>query len=94
MPGGCVDLFVGAQGAVMIAGAATTFYDLGADDECVLAGLRMRPGAAAAVIGRPVDEFTDRQLPMDSIFGRRGDLVAEKVLAALPGTELRRCRTC
>jgi AraC-like DNA-binding protein len=82
LPDGCVDLFVGSQGAVMIAGAATTFYDLGADAECVLAGLRLRPGAAAAVIGRPVDEFTDRQLPMGSIFGRRGDLVAEKVLTA------------
>jgi AraC-like DNA-binding protein len=82
MPDGCVDLFVSSQGTVLVAGAATTFYDLRADDECMLAGLRLRPGTASAVIGRPVNEFTDRQIPVDSIFGRRGYAVAEKVLAA------------
>lgn len=82
MPDGCVDLFVSSRGAVMIAGAATAFYDLDADEECVLAGLRLRPGAACAVIGQPVDDFTDRQVRVDSIFGQRGNLVAERVLAA------------
>ena len=53
IPDGCVDLFVGSQGEVMIAGPATTFYDLRADKGSVLAGLRLRPGTAAAVVGRP-----------------------------------------
>jgi transcriptional regulator GlxA family with amidase domain len=48
----------------------------------VLAGLRLRPGTAGAVIGRPVSEFTDHQVHIDSIFGVRGHLMAEKVLAA------------
>jgi AraC-like DNA-binding protein len=82
MPDGCVDLFVSSQGDVMIAGPATTFYDLRPDKEYVLAGLRLRPGTAAAVIGRPVSEFTDRQVPVDSLFGVRGYLMAEKVFAA------------
>jgi AraC-like DNA-binding protein len=85
MPDGCVDLFVTAQGDVMLAGPATTFYDLRPGTGCVLAGLRLRPGVAAAVVGRPVSEFTDRQGPVDSIFGVgyfRSYLMAEKVLAA------------
>ncbi|BBZ51565.1 helix-turn-helix transcriptional regulator [Mycobacterium heidelbergense] len=82
MPDGCVDLFVGSRGDVMIAGPATTFYDLPPDTGCVLAGLRLRPGAAAALIGPPASEFTDRRVLLDSIFGVRGTLMAEMVLAA------------
>jgi hypothetical protein len=51
IPDGCVDLFVSSQGEVMIAGPATTFYDLRADKECVLAGIRLRPGTAAGLVG-------------------------------------------
>jgi AraC-like DNA-binding protein len=82
IPDGCVDLFVSSRGDVMIAGPATTFYDLGANEGGVLAGLRLRPGVAAAVIGRPVSEFTDRQVLLDSVFGAGGHPVAEKVFAA------------
>jgi AraC-like DNA-binding protein len=77
-----MDLFVGSWGDVMIAGPATTFYNLRADEDGLLAGLRLRPGAAAAVIGRPASEFTDRQVLLDSVFGARGHPMAEKVLAA------------
>lgn len=82
MPDGCMDVFVSAQGDVMVAGPATTFYDLRQDKECVLTGLRLRPGTAAAVVGRPVSEFTDRQVLIDSIFGVSVDEMAETVLAA------------
>jgi hypothetical protein len=82
MPDGCVDLFVSSQGDVMLAGPATTFYDLRPDNGCVLAGLRLRPGAAAAVVGRPVSDFTEHRVHVDSIFGVHGCLMAEKVLAA------------
>jgi AraC-like DNA-binding protein len=82
MPDGCVDLFVSSRGDVMIAGPATTYYDLRPDKGCVLAGLRLRPGMAAAVLGRPVGEFTDQQVLLDSILGVRDFLMAEKVLAA------------
>jgi AraC-like DNA-binding protein len=82
MPDGCMDLLVTSRGDVMIAGPATTFYDLRPDNGCVFAGLRLRPGAAAAVVGRPVSAFTDRQVAVDSVLGLRGDRMAEKVLAA------------
>lgn len=73
IPDGCVDLFVSSRGEAMVAGPATSFYDLQADG--VLVGLRLRPGMAAAVFGRPANEFTDRVVALDTA-------VAEKVLTA------------
>jgi AraC-like DNA-binding protein len=81
MPDGCVDLFVTPEGNVMVAGPATTFYDLFADRGCVLAGLRFRPGAAAAALGQPAIEFRDNRVPVDSVFGVARYRVAENLLA-------------
>jgi AraC-like DNA-binding protein len=80
IPDGCVDVFVTAQGNVMIAGPASTFYDLAAGDQDVLAGLRLRPGAAAAVIGCPASEFRDIHVPLDSAFGVTGSRIIESLL--------------
>jgi AraC-like DNA-binding protein len=82
IPDGCVDLFVSSRGEAMIAGPATTFYDLRADKDCWLAGLRFRPGMAAAAVGRPINEFTNRLVPIDSLFGVASDQMTEKVFAA------------
>ena len=86
IPDGCVDVFVSSRGQALIAGPATTFYDLPAEKDGVLVGLRLRPGAAAAVFGRPIREFTDCVVPLDAAFGAR---VAEKVFAATtPGQQV------
>lgn len=82
MPDGCVDVFVNAQGDVMIAGPANTFYDLPAGDRDVLAGLRLRPGSAAAVIGCPASEFINMRVPLDSAFGVASSRVAETTFNA------------
>lgn len=81
MPDGCVDLFVTAEGTVMVSGPATTFYDQCAGTEGVLAGLRLRPGAAAAVLGHPVSELRDAQVRIDSVFGISTSGLAGDVLA-------------
>jgi AraC-like DNA-binding protein len=80
IPDGCVDIFVTADGVVTLAGPANTFFDIPASD--VLAGLRLRPGAAAAVIGRPASEFTNLWLPIDSAFGVTGSRLADSMLGA------------
>ncbi len=82
MPDGCVDIFVTTQGEVMIAGPANTFYDLPAGDQGIFAGLRLRPGSAAAVIGCPASEFRDLRVPLDSAFGVAGSRIIESLLAA------------
>jgi AraC-like DNA-binding protein len=89
MPDGCVDVFVTGQGDVMIAGPANTFYDLPAGDQDILAGLRLRPGAAAAVIGCPASEFRDMRVSLDSAFGVAGSRIAESLLGATtPGQRI------
>jgi AraC-like DNA-binding protein len=80
MPDGCVDVFVTADGVVTLAGPANTFFDMPAGD--VLAGLRLRPGAAAAVIGRPASEFTNLRLPLDWAFGVSGSRLTDGMLGA------------
>ncbi|HET9876191.1 MAG TPA: AraC family transcriptional regulator [Mycobacterium sp.] len=82
MPDGCVDLFLTSEGNLMVAGPATTCYDQAADQESVLAGLRLRPGAAAAVLGQPASELTDTRIPIDSVFGAARHRMTEDLLAA------------
>jgi AAA+ lid domain/ATPase family associated with various cellular activities (AAA) len=91
IPDGCADVFVTAQGDVMIAGPANTFYDMPAGGDDVLAGLRLRPGAAAAVIGCPASEFRDMRVPLDSVFGIAGSRLAENLREATnPGQRMSR----
>jgi AraC-like DNA-binding protein len=91
IPDGCADVFVTAQGDVMIAGPADTFYDMPAVDQDTLAGLRLRPGAAAAVIGCPASEFREMRVPLDSAFGVAGSRLAESVLLTkTPGQRMAR----
>ena len=82
IPDGCVDVYVTAQGKVMIAGSASTYFDVPAGDCDVLAGLRLRPGAAAAVIGCPASEFTNQRHPFDSAFGGAGPRIADSLFGA------------
>jgi AraC-like DNA-binding protein len=89
MPDGCVDVFVTGQGDVVIAGPANTFYDLPVGDQDVLAVLRLRPGAAAVVIGCPASDLTNLRVPLDSVFGVAGSRIAENILsAATPGQRM------
>ena len=88
MPDGCVDVFVTAQGDVMIAGPANTFYDLPAGDHDVLAGLRLQPGAAAAVIGFTASELRNMRVPLDSAFGVAGSRMAESLLGTTTPSQL------
>jgi AraC-like DNA-binding protein len=87
MPDGCVDVFITTDGNVMISGPANTFYDMPTSNRDVLAGLRLRPGVAAAVIGSPASEFTDMRVPLDSAFGVAGRRMADHLLEAVTPTQ-------
>lgn len=71
----------------MIAGPANTCYDWPAGDRDVLAGLRLRPGAAAAVIGCPASEFRNIRVPVDVAFGVAGSRLVESLLDATTPTQ-------
>ncbi len=80
LPDGCMDLFVTGGGDVTVAGPARAFYELLPSKDSVLAGLRLRPGAAVAVTGRPASEFSDIRVPIDSVFGITGYRLTENLL--------------
>jgi AraC-like DNA-binding protein len=67
-------------------GSGEHLYDLPAGDQNVLAGLRLRTGGAAAVIGCPASEFTNMRVPIDAAFGVPDSRIAENIFsAATPG---------
>lgn len=87
LPDGCVDLFVTTDGDVLLAGPATTCYRL--PDSAALAGLRLRPDAAAVVLGQPVGELRDIRVPLDSVV--RGDIhrISERLCrTTAPGSRM------
>ncbi len=45
-------------------------------------GVAFHPGAAAAILGMPVAEFTDRHVSLDDLWGARGRSLHERLLSA------------
>jgi AraC-like DNA-binding protein len=80
VPDGCVDLVAG-DGEVFVAGPDTRAWSSVTTPETLLHGVRFTPGRAAAVLGVAADELRDRRVPLAELWGRRGELLAERVLA-------------
>lgn len=69
LPDGCADLvWIGADPAV-VAGPATGPVIVPLAPCTTVVGVRLRPGAAAAVLGPPADELLDRDTPLCDIWG-------------------------
>ncbi|WP_143168737.1 helix-turn-helix domain-containing protein [Amycolatopsis australiensis] len=80
VPDGCLDLVAG-DGGVFIAGPDTTAWSSATHPGAVLTGVRFTPGRAAAVLGVAADELRDRRVPLGELWGREGELLAERLLA-------------
>jgi AraC-like DNA-binding protein len=46
------------------------------------AGVALRPGRAAAILGIPMTELTDRHITLDALWGSRGRALHEQLMAA------------
>jgi AraC-like DNA-binding protein len=69
LPDGCADLvWIGADPAV-VAGPATGPVIVPLAPCTIVVGVRLRPGAASAVLGPPADELLDRDTPLCDIWG-------------------------
>jgi AraC-like DNA-binding protein len=53
----------------------------------VLAGVRLRPGAAEAVLGIPASELTDRRVPLDFVWGRSSNELVSRLADATSAKE-------
>jgi AraC-like DNA-binding protein len=88
VPDGCVDLVWDADGGLMIAGADTgpRVAELPAGTR--LSGIRLRPGAAGALLGVPASQLCDRQVAAALVWGGQVAPLEEALAGAEPGRRL------
>ncbi|MCR6490057.1 helix-turn-helix domain-containing protein [Amycolatopsis sp. OK19-0408] len=80
VPDGCLDLVVG-DGGVFVAGPDTAAWSSVTRPGAELRGVRFVPGRAPAVLGVSADELRDSRVPLGELWGREGELLAERLLA-------------
>jgi AraC-like DNA-binding protein len=81
MPDGCVDL-IWRVSELVVAGPDRGPVMSRVEAGGTVVGLRLRPGAAGLALGLPASELTDQRPPLDSVWGRVGAELAERVGAA------------
>ena len=88
VPDGCVDLIWLAERELVIAGADTAARSVDLPAELRSSGIRLRPGAAGAVLGLPASELRDRQVPAGLVWGDDAALLEQAVAGVGPGRRL------
>ena len=88
VPDGCVDLIWMAERELVVAGADTgpRSVDLPAGRRS--SGIRLRPGAAGALLGMPASELRDRQVAAALVWGGPAARLEEALSAAGPARRL------
>jgi methylphosphotriester-DNA--protein-cysteine methyltransferase len=82
VPDGCVDLIWMADQRLVIAGADTSARDVALPAGARITGIRLRPGAAGAVLGVPACELRDRDVPAVEVWGAGGRRLQDAIAAA------------
>ncbi len=90
LPDGCSDVVWRSDGALFVAGPdrGPVAADVGAGADVV--GIRLRPGAAASVLGSAVSELCDRRVPLDALWGIPAAELAERLADLATAAERRR----
>ena len=88
VPDGCLDLIWFAERELVIAGADTGPRTVDLVARIRLSGIRLRPGAAGAVLGLPAVELRDQQVPVSLVWGELGANFDEAVACAEPARRL------
>jgi AraC-like DNA-binding protein len=78
LPDGCVDL-IWRSGALTVAGLDRTARQSPIRAGERIVGIRLRPGMAGAVLGRPASEFVDVQVPLEDVLGSRAAELTERL---------------
>jgi AraC-like DNA-binding protein len=88
VPDGCVDLIWFAEHELLVAGPDTGPYSVGLAARTCLSGVRLRPGAAGAVLGLPAFVLRDQMVPVSLVWGGQGARLEEAVACAEPRRRL------
>jgi AraC-like DNA-binding protein len=78
----------GLVGECHVVGARTTHFDAAVAARTVTIGARLRPGALPLLLHDDADGLTDRRVPLDTIFGRRGLELIEQMTEARSETRV------
>jgi AraC-like DNA-binding protein len=86
LPTGTVELVInlGGPGAgfdAIVCGPHSRFFVIDTSQPTVVMGAHFRPGGMAALLGLPVDELHNLQVPLDALWGRRAAELRERLLA-------------
>lgn len=74
----------------IVHGPQTGYYLAGPKPAGAVAGIAFRPGVAGAVLGCNLSELTDQHFSLETFWGRRGNLLHERLLEATsPGEVFR-----
>lgn len=79
VPDGCIDFVFSRSMGLQVVGAMTRWSDVVLAPGDWVVGVRFRPGAARPFLHAPPGEFTDRQLPLEDVWGRAGRALQERV---------------
>jgi AraC-like DNA-binding protein len=79
LPDGCADIVWIGEAPAVVAGPATGPVVVPLPPRTVVIGVRLRPGAASAVLGLPASELSDRDTPLGDIWGSAAALSARIV---------------
>jgi AraC-like DNA-binding protein len=88
VPDGCVDLLWLSEDELVVAGADTGPRLVELSARTHVTGVRLRPGAAGAVLGVPASELCDRQVPAEDVWGRKAARLAVTLASAPAGRRL------
>ena len=88
VPDGCVDLVWMAERELVIAGADTGPRVVDLPAGTLSSGIRLRPGAAGALLGMPASELRDRHVPAALAWGEEAARLEDAVAGADPARRL------
>lgn len=88
VPDGCVDLIWFADRELAIVGADTGPREVPLPERSRTCGIRMRPGAAGALLGMPASELRDTQVDAELVLGDRVVGLEEAMADATPERRL------
>jgi AraC-like DNA-binding protein len=88
-PDACVDVVWISGHRLLVAGPATGPKLSSIPAGAAVMGVRFRVGAAGAALGMPARELLDATVPLEDVWGREGEWIAERVAApATPALQL------
>lgn len=92
MPDGCADVIVGVSGSPepLVVGTMRTARVVPLSGPMDLFGVRFLPGCALPFLDTPLDQLTDIRVPLDALWGRSAEVVADALAPAEPETRARR----